>query len=180
MMDLDTTVIGADREKMAVIFSKRAAALAQRRARKRKTETGLLVLTFSLGEERYAVPLDALQEVQPFTDCVAVPKSDKLVRGIINVRGELHTVVDLPGLLGLELSQADDQGHVLLLKKNRIGFKVNQLEQILSCPLKDTTEEKSRAHGVPTQFTQAVLPDNTFLLSIEKILSHSIFSGKNI
>jgi purine-binding chemotaxis protein CheW len=176
-MATETFAADADPKRMEAVFHKRATALAQRRAPMSEAEAGRLVLTFSIGAERYAVLLSELSEVLPFTNHTLVPKADKIICGVINVRGELHSVLDLSMLLALEASLADEKGYVLVLKENGIGLKVHQLDQILISRQSDPTKIKSETFAISAHYSQAILQNNIILLNVEKILAHPIFSG---
>jgi chemotaxis signal transduction protein len=174
-MATETITADADKKKLETVFQKRATVLAQRRAYDSKADAVLLVLVFSIGDERYALLLDELSEVLPFANHTPVPKSDKIICGVVNVRGELHSVLDLAGLLGLESPPADEKGYVLILKENGIGLKVHRLDQILSGRQKDPTEIESETFAMSIPYSQAILQDNINLLNVAKILSHPVF-----
>ena len=166
-----------NRNKMEAVFQKRANILARPRVEKVKEDKERL-LVFSLGEEHYALKLEELSEVLPYKNYTKIPNSDKLICGVINVRGELYSVVDLKGLLGLNSRDENDKGFVIILKNNKLGLKADRLEHILSFWTKAQADKEVKSHDIPAQYTQAVLNDNIFLLSVEKILTHSIFNGK--
>src|SRR5690606_13618669 len=50
----------------------------------------------------YAIPLGAVQEVEHIPSIAHVPGSNAWVRGVVNLRGSVLTLVDLARLLDLE------------------------------------------------------------------------------
>lgn len=50
----------------------------------------------------YAIPLGVVQEVEHVPSIAAVPGSSRWVRGVVNLRGSVLTLVDLGGLLELD------------------------------------------------------------------------------
>jgi purine-binding chemotaxis protein CheW len=78
-------------------------------------------VVFSVGAERYAMPLSAVREVvPPHPPFARVPRVGGAVRGVMNLRGRVVAVVDLAELVGLP-PQALRSGHgqVLILDREK-------------------------------------------------------------
>jgi purine-binding chemotaxis protein CheW len=59
-------------------------------------------VVFRIGEERYALPLEAVREVVvPQPPFARVPRASDAVRGVMNLKGRVLAVVDLAALVGL-------------------------------------------------------------------------------
>lgn len=70
----------------------------------------LLWLTFRLGNERLAVPLAVVMEVMEERPIHHLPhRRNHVLRGLVNVRGELVVCVSLAALLGIESAAADSK-----------------------------------------------------------------------
>lgn len=52
-------------------------------------------VTFSLGEEMFALEIDKVREVLDFPEVTKVPQTPDFMRGVINLRGNVVPVVDL-------------------------------------------------------------------------------------
>src|SRR5438874_8621625 len=91
-------------------------------------------VVFRLEKERYALPLAAIREVVvPPTQWTRVPRSPRFVRGVINLRGRVVTVVELRTLLGLSEPAAPSQKIVLLDRGRRdLGLLVSEVDGIES------------------------------------------------
>jgi purine-binding chemotaxis protein CheW len=63
-------------------------------------ETELWVAEFPVGDERFALPLDALRAVLPLSAVTAVPLSPPHVVGVLRFDGHLVSVLSLASLLG--------------------------------------------------------------------------------
>lgn len=90
-------------------------------------------LVFSVGSERYALPLSQVTSVQPEAPITRVPAATPLLRGVMNLRGALLAVVDLAAALGL--SQPDrGKGHVLVVRCAELeaGLLVEQADEVVS------------------------------------------------
>lgn len=178
MTDKDSIQFELSKSKTDSVLHKRALVLAQRRIGKSERISSRFALVFSLGKERYALELSKLKEVLPFTDYTPVPTSDKIICGVINVRGELHSVLDLSRLMELAPPEAGENAYVIILKENGIGLKVNQLDQIFSYKDNETTEIQNSGDNASARFSQSILNEGIIMLDENKILSHPILSGQ--
>ncbi len=71
------------------------------------------VVLFRVGEEWYALDVRVAVEVAPRRPVRRVPhQSDRVLAGLVNIRGELQLAVSLPHLLGTSDAPADATGGV--------------------------------------------------------------------
>lgn len=82
------------------ILRQRASALA-RPSETRAHGDEQLLIAFSRAGQRYAVEARWVQEVVPVEGLVPLPGLPPFVLGILPIRGQVQTVLDLPPLLGL-------------------------------------------------------------------------------
>lgn len=89
---------------------------------------------FQIEKERYGLSLDAVREVfSPPTVFSRVPAAPPPIRGVINLRGRVVTVVDLRMLLGLPGGEAKGEKIILLDQGRRdLGLLVTEVEGIES------------------------------------------------
>jgi purine-binding chemotaxis protein CheW len=89
-------------------------------------------VVFRLEKERFALPLAAVREVVvPPSSYSQVPRAPDAVRGVMNLRGRVVTVVELAPLI--ELSAATGQGQkIILLDRGRrdLGLLVTEVDGI--------------------------------------------------
>lgn len=92
----------------------------------------MTVLAVMAGGEAYGIPLSAIREILMPPPLTEVPRADEHFLGVISVRGDIITVVDLPGLLRLETAQPEPYARVLLVDNGRelIGVAVNRVIQV--------------------------------------------------
>src|SRR5687767_11646042 len=89
-------------------------------------------VVFRVEKERYALPLSAVREVVvPPEMWSRVPRSPPPVRGVINLRGRVVTVVELGRLIGLTDGTSPAQKIVLLDRGRRdLGLLVTDVDGI--------------------------------------------------
>ena len=58
-------------------------------------------LTFALGKEEYGLEILKVREIIKVMDITSVPRTPSYVRGVINLRGQVISVVDLRAKFGM-------------------------------------------------------------------------------
>ena len=88
-------------------------------------------LCFQIENEIYAHPVSQVREILDYLAPVPVPGAIDCVEGVLNVRGEIVTVVSSRYLLGLE---QDTQGseHIIVIETGSglVGVSVDEVEKI--------------------------------------------------
>jgi purine-binding chemotaxis protein CheW len=62
----------------------------------------LEIASFYLGDALMGISIDSVEEINHHLDLTPVPHAPSCVRGVMNLRGEVVTVIDLRSVLGLE------------------------------------------------------------------------------
>ncbi|MBL3571009.1 chemotaxis protein CheW [Rhodovulum sp. BSW8] len=73
------------------------------------------VVTLGVGDERFAVPVDRVQEILDRRRIARIPNAPAHVLGVIDVRGTGVSVVDLRVVLGLPAAEEDDATRIVVL-----------------------------------------------------------------
>jgi len=82
------------------------------------------VLIFALGEERYAVPLLKVKEVIALNEITPVPFAPPYFRGIMNLRGQVISVIDLRLKLGQKNPVFNSETAVVILDLSPLSLGV--------------------------------------------------------
>ena len=117
-----------DRVGVDLSLAARAAQLAQKS--ERSTGTGVPVLNCRLREERYAIDLRLLRSVVRVHDLTLVPCTPPVVAGVVSVRGEVITVLDLAIMLGLHDLPSRGAGAQVVLashERTQVGLLVDEV-----------------------------------------------------
>ncbi len=123
-------------------------------------------VTFSLGEELYAVGAASVNEVLRYTEITPVPGAPGFVLGIINLRGDVVTVVDARSIFGLPPHQVDNQSRIVVVEVEDylVGVLVDRVSAVVD--LRENEMEISPKTGSEkaTQFIQGVYNEDDELL----------------
>jgi len=96
-------------------------------------ESDAPLLVFRLGVRRCSLPLSGVREVVACGPLVRLPRAPPVLRGAMNVRGRVATVVDLGLLLGFaEAGTGASSERVLILEPRRrdVGLWVSEVVSI--------------------------------------------------
>ena len=94
------------------------------------------LLTVDAGGERYGCPLAAIREIVPGRRTTRLPGAPPHVRGLLNLRGALVTVLDLAAALGERTAAGEEEGHVLVLEVDGrlAGCRVDHVRRVHPLP----------------------------------------------
>ena len=133
-------------------------------------------LTFVLGGEKYAVKVVQVQEVLRYTTIAPVPGSPAEVLGIINLRGNVVTVVDARKKFGMPSRKVDDATRIMMMDVQGyiIGVLVDTVTEVID--LKDNEIESTPdvSNSATSLFIQGIANiDNVLhiLVSLDKLLN---------
>jgi purine-binding chemotaxis protein CheW len=92
------------------------------------------LLSFRIGEQEYALPLDRVREIIPVPDHISVlPRPETAVLGAITLRDSLLPLVSLRVLLGMAVNDSGSRGKVVVvsLGDGAVGVVVDATREIL-------------------------------------------------
>lgn len=90
-------------------------------------------VTFRLGDELYGINVMQVQEVLRMPDIVPVPGAQNYVIGIINLRGNVVTVIDLRNRFGLPPRDSEDSTRIIIIEADDqvIGIMVDSVAEVV-------------------------------------------------
>lgn len=96
----------------------------------------LHLVTFALGEERFALPVDRVKEVLRVGTILRVPQAPLHVRGIREVRGSVLPILELRTRLGLPEGVPSSSSRVVVVegRGRKLGLYVDAVRQVLRIP----------------------------------------------
>lgn len=113
----------------------------------------LQVVEFLLGKEHFAIDLFDVKEVVEYTTITKLPNTPPYVKGIIDLRGEITTIVDLKQRLHItdESSQPEENSRIIVLDekntKSKIGIMVDDVLSVSTFDLKDVDTKSASEIG---------------------------------
>ncbi|WP_085299850.1 chemotaxis protein CheW [Cognaticolwellia mytili] len=105
--------------------------------------TGEQYLTFSLGQEQYAVNILSVEEIRSWEQPTHIPNAPKFVKGVINMRGIIVPIIDLRLKFGIGDAKYSKTTVVVVLtaqhmtKSRTMGFVVDAVSDVLNAEQDD-------------------------------------------
>ncbi|MCK9364809.1 MAG: chemotaxis protein CheW [Syntrophales bacterium] len=99
-------------------------------------EKKVKVVIFSLHGDFYAFYGEHIKEILPLLTIYYVPGSPEFIPGVINVRGEIESVININRFLGLPDSENSPTSRIALTVTDgiRSGILVDSIEEVLDIP----------------------------------------------
>jgi len=96
-------------------------------------------VTMEIDGQLFGIPVVTVQDILRDQSITNIPMSKREIRGAINLRGRIVTVVDMRTRLGLkELELTKDSKHVVIdYKGEQYSFLVDEVGEVLSLSLSD-------------------------------------------
>ncbi|MCH8552535.1 MAG: chemotaxis protein CheW [Natronospirillum sp.] len=90
-------------------------------------------MTFNLAEEVYGLDVMNIKEVLRHTEISPVPGAPPYVLGIINLRGNVVTVIDARTRFGLDTAEVTDDTRIVVIETDAetIGIMVDSVSEVI-------------------------------------------------
>ncbi len=90
-------------------------------------------VTFRLDNETYGINVMQVQEVLRHTEIAPVPGAPSYVLGIINLRGNVVTVIDTRQRFGLDPAPVTDNTRIVIIEADRqvVGILVDSVAEVV-------------------------------------------------
>ncbi|AWZ48157.1 chemotaxis protein CheW [Clostridiaceae bacterium 14S0207] len=101
------------------------------------------VVIFKILDEQFAVETEKIKSINDMMEVTAVPKAPEYIKGLINLRGNVSSLLDANLLLGLEESKEQSSIIILNLQEESVGISVDEVSEVLDIEenLIEKTEE---------------------------------------
>ena len=115
-------------------------------------------MTFRLADEIYGINVMQVQEVLRMTEIAPVPGAPGCVLGIINLRGNVVTVVDARELFGLPRNENTDQTRIMIVEINKliVGLLVDSVAEVVNIQNSDIDSAPSIGNEDSSRYIQGV------------------------
>lgn len=170
--DFDVTELLPKDEESKKLMAKRSKEIVEKSAL-RLAAGGLQAknkyISINLNNDFYCISLDYIKEVLKDTYITKVPGTPDFIEGIMNLRGDYITVINLKKFLGLPDEQVNDKNPVVIIKCNELKLallidKINELFEFQELELDENSESYYSAEFLNGDVLYSVL-------NIEKISS---------
>ena len=135
-------------------------------------------LTFFLASEEYGGEILKVQEIIGRLPITPVPLTSRYIRGVINLRGKIHPIMDLNIKFGMDETMITDETCIIVIKTSSLmmGILVDKVSEVVNVASGDIEDTPSFGADVDTKYLLGVGKTGgrvRLLLDIEKVITKS-------
>lgn len=155
------------------ILRERARMLAQA-PEEAGTEETIEVVTMLLAYENYAIETAYVREVYPLRDLTPLPCTPPFVAGIVNVRGQVMSVIDLKKLFELPTQGLTDLNKVVILSDGDMEFGIlaDAILGVQDIPPHSLQTKLPTLTGIREDYLKGITAERLVVLDAAKMLHH--------
>lgn len=133
-------------------------------------------VTFHLDNETYGINVMQVQEVLRHTEIAPVPGAPSYVLGIINLRGNVVTVIDTRQRFGLSPAPITDHTRIVIIEADKqvVGIMVDSVAEVVYLRQSEIETAPNVGTDESAKFIQGVCNKNNELLilvDLEKMMT---------
>ena len=138
-------------------------------------------VTFRLDNETYGINVMQVQEVLRYTEIAPVPGAPSYVLGIINLRGNVVTVIDTRQRFGLDSAEVTDNTRIVIIEADKqvVGIMVDSVAEVVYLRQSEVETAPNVGNDESAKFIQGVCNKNgelLILVELDKMMSEEEWS----
>ncbi len=147
-------------------------------------------LTFALGREGYGIEILKVREIIGYMDITSVPRTPDHVKGVINLRGQVISVIDLRSKFGMPTVERTDETCIIVVettqsagRKLSTGLIVDRVSEVLNIADNSIEPPPTFGSSVETDFILGMGKIGSsvkILLNIDRVLGASDFAAAEL
>lgn len=135
--------------------------------------------TFRLDHEIYGVNVMQIREVLRYNEITPVPGAPYYVLGIINLRGNVVTVIDTRKRFGLQIAEIDDNSRIVIVEVDGqvIGMLVDSVAEVTYIKQSEIETTPNVGNEETAKFISGVCNKNEellILIELERLIENNM------
>ncbi|MEJ2643509.1 MAG: chemotaxis protein CheW [Gammaproteobacteria bacterium] len=144
-------------------------------------DSAIQCVTFRLDDECYGINVMQIREVLRVADIAPVPGAPDYVLGIINLRGNVVTVVDTRKRLGLMPRDVDDSSRIVIIETDNqvVGIRVDSVAEVVDLRMAEVESAPNVGNDESSKYIQGVASRDgelLILVDLNKLLTDEEWS----
>ncbi len=155
------------------ILKKRAQKLAAETSPGKNQNNNMTVVEFRIAHEIYALELSRIRIIYPLKNLTFIPGTPDFIRGVINLRGEIISVVDLKVFFELPDHGFTSLSQVIILTSDEMEFGIlaDEILGVTELSKNDIRSSLPTLTGIREDYLKGVTGSGMVVLDDEKLLS---------
>lgn len=160
-------------DKMKQVLKARARELARDGEKEKTAGETIEVVEFLLAYEKYGIESSYVREIYPLRELTPVPCTPPFVLGIINVRGQIVSVIDLKKFFDLPERGLTDMNKVIIVHNDKMEFGIlaDSILGVRPILREEIQPSLPTLTGIREEYLQGVTKEPLVVLDAARILS---------
>ena len=135
------------------------------------TEKTVELATFYIGDALCGMDILKVQEINKLMEMTKIPQAPEYVKGILNLRGKIITIIDLGVKLGLASSDISDHSRNIIVNSEGeyVGLLVDRIGDVVLTHFDKVESPPANIRGVQGKFFEGVYKTDNNLIGILNI-----------
>jgi purine-binding chemotaxis protein CheW len=141
---------------------------SQSRAQTQKATGSVELATFYVGDALCGMDILKVQEINKLMEMTKVPQAPDYVMGILNLRGQIVTIIDLGKKLGLTSVEVNESSRNIIVNSDNeyIGLLVTRIGDVVEAEWEKVERPPANIGGVQGVFFKGVFKMQDRLIGI--------------
>lgn len=155
------------------VLRARAEALARQPKTQGDEQDALQLTEFVLASETYAVESRFIREIYPLKDITPIPCTPPFVIGMINMRGQILTVINVKTFFGLPEQGLSDLNKVIIVQTEdlEMGILADAILGVRSVSPNQVQPSLPTLSGISADYLRGITAERLAILDVAAILS---------
>lgn len=135
------------------------------------------VVVFKLGETDFGFPIEHVSEIIKYIPVTDIPNSSPYVEGACNLRGKIHVILNIKGILGMDKKIIDHNSYIIVADKFDAGVIVDEVKMIVTPAPDDIVSIDSLPKYINNQDILYIVKNENkliYVLNLKNILFRSL------
>lgn len=161
------------KEKKRLILKERARALAGETGDKKPEQGRTEIIVFRLASEIYGFETTFVREAFQLKDYTAIPGTPPFVVGVVNVRGQILSVLDFRKFFNLPGNGLGELNKLIIIHNNEMEFGVltDEIIGIRNIVPGELQQSLPTLQGLKEEYLKGITADRLIILDADKLLS---------
>ncbi len=166
--------LGPSSEEKQKILRARARALAKGNEKEAPSpDLFLEIVEFVLGPEHYGIESSHIREIHTLSEFTPLPCTPAFVLGLVNVRGQILSIINIKKLFDLPEKGLTDLNKVIIVHANHmdLGILADAILGVRRIALEALHPALPTLTGIREEYLKGITKDPLVVLDVETILS---------
>lgn len=170
---LERRLAPSPEEKQKILHARAQLLAAGGKAETTSAHPVLEVVEFVLGPEHYGIESCHIREIHPLSEFTPLPCTPAFVLGLVNVRGQILSIINIKKLFDLPEKGLTDLNKVVIVHADHmeLGILADAIVGVRSITQEELQPALPTMTGIRAEYLKGITKDPIVVLDVERILS---------